>query len=147
MADPMRDTVDRVIEFWNTGNADIAKQVIGDNYVGRHTALPEPLKGRDALVSYAKEVRAAFPDFRLEVLDMLSQASKVAVRWKWTGTHKGEWQGIAPTGKQVSQWGVTIARIENGRSVEEHISADGIGLLQQLGVLPAEAQRRVGGAG
>jgi predicted ester cyclase len=64
----------------------------------------------------------------------------VVTRWLAHGTHTGEFQGIPPTGKQGRFMGIDIDRIANGKVVECWPSADELGLLQQLGVIPAPEQ-------
>ena len=62
------------------------------------------------------------------------------VRYTFRGTHTGNFMGIAPTGKQVTQTGITIIRFANGKAVEQWANSDDLGLLQQLGVVPAPGQ-------
>jgi predicted ester cyclase len=64
-------------------------------------------------------------------------------RWSCHGTHKGELNGIAPTGKQFTISGVTIAHFENGKMIEGWVNWDTFGLMQQLGLLPATAPAKV----
>jgi len=78
----------------------------------------------------------AFPDVRLTIEDMVAEGDKVAVRWAWSGTHRGEYMGIAPTGKEVTYTGITIHRITGGKIVESWDEVDNLGLMQQLGVAP-----------
>jgi len=57
-------------------------------------------------------------------------------RWSCRGVHKGELNGIAPTGKQIAITGVTICRLANGKIVEGFVNWDALGLMRQLGVVP-----------
>jgi len=68
--------------------------------------------------------------------DMVAEGDKVVYRWTLRGTHKGEFTGIAPTGKQVTLWGMVIDRILGGKIVETWIRYDTLGFMQQLGVIP-----------
>jgi predicted ester cyclase len=61
-------------------------------------------------------------------------------RWSCRGTHKGELNGIAPTGKQIAISGVTVARVSNGKIVEGYVNWDAQGLMQQLAVVPQLAK-------
>ncbi len=67
--------------------------------------------------------------------DVVTEDDRVVVRWTATGTQTGEFQGIAPTGKKVTWTGVNIYRFECGKIAEQWSELDGIGRLQQLGVL------------
>lgn len=80
---------------------------------------------------------AAFPDFQGTIDDQVAEEDKVITRFTFHGTHKGELQGIPPTGKQVMVNGIVIDRIANGKVVEHRIEFDQLGLMQQLGVIPA----------
>jgi predicted ester cyclase len=64
----------------------------------------------------------------------------VATRFTLRGTHQGPFFGIPPTGKQVHVTGITIHRIVNGKIVEQRVEMDMLGLMQQLGVIPAPGQ-------
>jgi predicted ester cyclase len=80
--------------------------------------------------------RNAFPDMRLTIEDIIAEGETVIARWSCRGQHKGELNGIAPTGKQVAFTGVTIARFAGGKMVEGFVNWDALGLMQQLGVVP-----------
>jgi predicted ester cyclase len=84
--------------------------------------------------------RAGYSDAQITVDDQIAEGDKVASRWTGRGTHDGELMGIAPTGKHVAVAGLTISRVENGRVVEEWTNWDTLGMLQQLGAIPAPAQ-------
>ncbi len=77
-----------------------------------------------------------FPDFRLEVEDLLAEADRVAARWTFRGTHRGEFLGIAPTGRRVSISAVEVNRVAGGKVTEHWVVLDQLGLLQQPGAIP-----------
>lgn len=79
---------------------------------------------------------AAFPKYELIAEDMVAEDDKVAVRATFRGTHKGEFFGIAPTGKAVSVSLMLIYRIANGKIVEHWMNADQLSLMQQLEAIP-----------
>src|SRR6266478_1279931 len=80
--------------------------------------------------------RTAFPNIRLTVEDIIAEGETVVARWSCRGTHKGDLNGIAPTGKQVNITGVSIARFTNGKIFEGFVNWDALNLMQQLGVVP-----------
>jgi steroid delta-isomerase-like uncharacterized protein len=80
---------------------------------------------------------AAFPDLRVTIEDMIAEGDQVVTRATWRGTHQGEFQGIAPTGKPMTLTGIQILRIRDGKLVEHRSEFDGLGLMQQLGAIPA----------
>ena len=79
----------------------------------------------------------AFPDLQRPVEDLVAEGDRVVARWRSIGTHRGTFQGIPPTGKQVTMSGITVFRIENAKIVEEWSESDVLGMLQQMGVIPA----------
>ena len=88
-------------------------------------------------------VNNAFPDPHHEIVDMVAERDKVAVRLNVTGTHKGEFQGIPPTGKKLSLYEMGFITIIDGKITEGWISADTMGLLQQLGALPPSSPANI----
>jgi predicted ester cyclase len=82
-------------------------------------------------------LREAFPDLHFTVEDQIAAGDRVVTRWAGTGTHEGEFQGIPPTGRKVRISGIDIDRFASGKVVECWPEVNELGLLQQLGVLPA----------
>ena len=84
-------------------------------------------------------MRAGFPDIVFSIQEQVAERDKVASRFEWTGTHRGEFLGIPATGRTVGVWGMVIDRLEDGRIKDTRILMDTFGLLGQLGVLPSPA--------
>ncbi|MGZ9235246.1 MAG: ester cyclase [Anaerolineales bacterium] len=97
---------------------------------------PEPLDG-DGHKAFMSALLAAFPDSRVVVDDVIAEGDKVAVRHRLQGTHQTEFQGVPATGRQVEVGGIVIFRIEKGLIAEAWLNADIMGMMQQLGVVPA----------
>jgi predicted ester cyclase len=76
-------------------------------------------------------------DTHFTIEDVIAEGDKVVTRWTARGTHKGELQGIPPTGKQVVVTGIVINRLVNGKLEEGWSNFDALGMLQQLGVIPS----------
>ena len=101
-----------------------------------HLPLVGELRG-EALVQFFDDLFTAFPDVERKVEDQFTDGmNHVVTRWTMTGTHQGEFLGIAPTGKRVSITGISIHRISGGRIVQEWHEWDSLGFMQQLGVVP-----------
>jgi steroid delta-isomerase-like uncharacterized protein len=83
---------------------------------------------------------AAFPDSHFSLDDLLVEGEKMAIRHHLHGTHRGEFQGVPPTGRQVRVSGISIVRIASGEIAENWLNADFLGLMQQLGVVPQPGQ-------
>jgi steroid delta-isomerase-like uncharacterized protein len=87
-------------------------------------------------MQFMSSLSDAFPDTKYTVDDMIAEGDKVVVRYNLTGTHKGVFQGIPPTGKQMTVKGVNVYRVEGGRLAEAWNFVDFLGMMQQLGVIP-----------
>jgi hypothetical protein len=84
--------------------------------------------------------RAAFPDRRFVVEDMIAEGDKVSARFTMRGTHKGPLQGIASRGKEVTMTGIDMIRLSEGKMVEDRVEVDQLGMMQQLGAVKAPQQ-------
>ena len=122
-----------VDEFWNRGELDVA-----DELMTRDAVIHEPVAGTsDDLKAVATMIRSAFPDWHSTVEEMLVEGDRVAERWTGRGTHRGEFQGIPPTGMAVAVPGVVFYRIADGKIAEFRGQFDRMSLMQQLGVVPS----------
>jgi steroid delta-isomerase-like uncharacterized protein len=97
---------------------------------------PEPLDA-DGHRAFMSALLTAFPDSNFLIDDVVAEGDKVAVRHRLQGTHQAELQGIPATGRQVEIGAIVIFRIENGMIAEAWLNADIMGMMQQLGVVPA----------
>jgi steroid delta-isomerase-like uncharacterized protein len=88
-----------------------------------------------------RALRSAFPDLRATIEDQIAEGDKVVTRVTFRGTHRGEFGGIAPTGKPVEYSGIAIDRIADGRIVEMWHLANAPALLRQIGAPPAPAPK------
>ena len=126
-------------EAFNAGNVAIMDEILADGFVNYDAALPEPSVGIEAAKASVMVYRDAFPDLKITIEEQIAEGDKVVTRWSARGTHQGDLMGIPPTGKQGTVTGITIERITGGKIVESHTNWDTLGLLQQLGVVPALA--------
>lgn len=101
-----------------------------------HNPDPGQVPGLEGVKQGFTMFRTAFPDFQITLEDMIAEGDKVATRVTGRGTHKGEFQGISPTGKQVTVTGIDIIRCAGGKCVERWGAFDNLGMMQQLGVVP-----------
>jgi steroid delta-isomerase-like uncharacterized protein len=126
-------------EAFNAGNIDVVDELVTTDVVNHDAALPEAMIGPDAAKASIRGYRTAFPDLRITIEEQIADDQGVATRWSAKGTHEGELMGMAPTGKQATVTGITIDRIVDGRIAESWTNWDTLGMLQQLGVVPALA--------
>ncbi len=125
-------------EFWNEGNTAAADELMAmDAEVHMPTGevvAPEGLK------RFAETWRESFPDWHSTFEELIAEGDRVAERWTGRGTHRGEFQGIAPTGRRVEVPGSVFYRIVDGKIVEFRGQLDMMGLMQQLGVIASPQQ-------
>jgi steroid delta-isomerase-like uncharacterized protein len=120
-----RGEIERAGEFaWE----DVVEQV----------PLPGQGPGLDGLKDILRAMRAGFPDLAFTIEEQISEGDKVASRFTWTGTHRGAFLGIPATGRPVRVWGMVIDRLMDGRIKETRILMDTMGMMAQLGVVPAQ---------
>jgi len=136
MSEENKALMRRFLESLNAGNLDIVDELVAKDHVDHHIP-PELPKGPEGIKLYLEGSFAAFPDSHVSVEDMIAEGDKVVVRYVFTGTQQGEFLGIPATGKKFSISGIGIGRFADGKLVEWWENADGLGLMQQLGVIPA----------
>jgi steroid delta-isomerase-like uncharacterized protein len=121
-------------EVWNKKNLKIVDELLPDNVVIHNFGAV--VEGREAWRQSFTPFFTAFPDLKLTVELTIIEGDRMAVRWAATGTHTGDFRGIAPTGKQINIAGVAIYRVAEGKIVEGWSQPDTLGLLQQIGAIP-----------
>jgi steroid delta-isomerase-like uncharacterized protein len=137
MSEGNKNTVRRLFEeVWNKGNLPVADELFAPTYSHHDSSTPDVGRGPESEKRRATLYRTAFPDLRLAIEDIIAEGETVMARWSCRGTHKGPLNGIAPTEKQFTISGVSIARFANGKMVEGWVNWDALGLMQQLGVVP-----------
>jgi predicted ester cyclase len=121
-------------ELLSTENLAVADEILSPGFRFYFAGSPEPID----LESYKEFLvarRAAFPDRRFVVEEMIAEGDKVSARFTMRGTHKGELRGIAPTGREVTMTGIDMIRLSEGKMVEDWVEVDQLGMMQQLGVI------------
>ena len=126
------------LERMNTNDPDVISETI-DEFVAPdaviRTPLPLRVSGAAALKEVFETLRRAYPDIHVEVDDMIAERDKVVGRNTVTGTHRGVYMGIEPTGKSVTYEEIFIFRFENGRVVETWGVVDVLAQLRQIGAV------------
>ncbi|MGH2411791.1 MAG: ester cyclase [Chloroflexota bacterium] len=122
-----------VEEFWSKGNLAAADELMAPDAVIHQPAVG----GIAGLKAFNTTLHAAFPDWYSTPEELIAEGDRVAERWTGRGTQRGDFQGIPPTGKQVTVPGVVFYRIRDGKIVEFRGSFDMLSMLQQLGAVPA----------
>ena len=99
-------------------------------------SLPEPIRGREADRQLNQAMFAAFPDYHRDIEQSIASGDYVVIRWRMTGTHRGEWQGIAPTNQRIEIHGCSVIEFKNAKVARAWVYWDTGTVLRQLGVLP-----------
>lgn len=130
--------IKRYLDIWdqiaNKGKLDLIDTHFAPDYTFNTATIS--LHGIAEAKEYYSALLGAFSDIEFVVEDAFGQGDKLAKRWVFHGTHTGELSGIPATGKRIVLVGTTLARMVDGKIVEERDYADDLGLLQQLGVVP-----------
>jgi steroid delta-isomerase-like uncharacterized protein len=135
LTDDSAAVVQRWFQAFNDGDLQAAAAARADDFVAHVPGLPDPLDG-DGWRGFIATFLGGFPDLQLIVEDMVAAGDRVAVRWTFQGTHRGEFLGVPPTGKRVTMSAVEINRVAAGKVAEHWVQLDQLGLLQQLGAAP-----------
>jgi steroid delta-isomerase-like uncharacterized protein len=122
-------------EFQGKGDVAVAEELLADDFVDR---CPFPgLPGtKEGVIQLFGMLRAAFPDLRADVHDMLVDGDKVVTRKTFHGTNQGDFMGMPATGKEAAWDVIDIVRHRDGQLVEHWNVVDVYGLLSQLGAIP-----------
>ena len=99
----------------------------------------EQANGREAIKSVLARIKRAFPDIRYRIDDVIAAGDRLVLRWEARGTHRGEYLGMAPTGRPASYTGITIYERKNDMIGRIWVVADLLSLLRRL-----RSERRVG---
>ena len=126
-------------DVWNTHSLALVDELFSADYA-EHRPVPGIPPTRDGFKQVARIFWSGFPDGRIEIEDQVAEGETVVTRWTSRSTHAGEFTQIAPTGKQVVVNGINIHRVADGKIVETWVQFDQLGMLQQLGVVPAPGQ-------
>jgi steroid delta-isomerase-like uncharacterized protein len=130
-------------EAWNERKFDLIDQLVSQSHGLVAPNVSGAAVGPTAYKRQIVSLVAGFPDLRFVVEEIISENEKIVAAWTFTGTHRGEFLGIAPTNKRVSVAGITIHQIASGKILDSHAAWDALGLLRQLGVeLPHKLERR-----
>jgi steroid delta-isomerase-like uncharacterized protein len=125
-----------VEETINRKNLDAIDELVAENFI-EHVPFPGQGPGRDGLRHAIGTLLHAFPDMHWTLDEQIGEGDKVVSRFRWTGTQHGEFLGIPPSGRSVTVWGVVMDLVRDGVLSESRIIMDTVGLLQQLGAIPA----------
>ncbi len=131
-------------ELWSRGNLEAIPELVAEDFVDHQAPVGQP-SGREELAGLVLMWRTGFPDMEETVENLISEGDKVTGRFLMRGTHRGEFMGVAPTGRSVTMSGIDIVRITEGKISEFWYAEQTLELLQQLGAAPTFTAGRTEG--
>lgn len=143
MPEPRNANEALVLRFFrdvlNGANPPAAAQLLTPDFLVHHSGLPGGQGGMAEVAQLMAGFHAGFPDLHYDVQELVSHADRVVARWIATGTHSGPFMGVQPTGRHVTVPGTDEFRAADGRLAETWVCSDMLGLLAQIGGVPAAA--------
>ena len=125
----------RVYEAFNQRNLEVVEELCSPDYL--YHLGTTVIKGATEYKQFLLRLLKAFPDLNVTIEDTIANQDTVVARYTLRGTHKGNYMGMPPTGRQITLTAIGITRMANGKAVEQWVNADDLGALQQIGVIPA----------
>jgi steroid delta-isomerase-like uncharacterized protein len=124
-------------EIWNGAKWDTVDELFATDYVNHDPYNPNQATGPEGFKERVSGYRHVLHDFDLKVERQIGEGDLVETHWSLRGVHRGELEGTAPTGKSIYVDGQLLSRIVDGKFVEEWVHWDTLGLLRQIGAVPA----------
>ncbi len=121
----------------SSGDFDVLDLIVAPNFVEHAVVDPRMPAGREGVKALFRMARQAMPDMTITAEDIVAEGDRIAARAVMTGTQTGEFMGIPPSGKHVEMTVMDLIRIENGMYVEHWGVADMMGMMVQIGAIPA----------
>jgi steroid delta-isomerase-like uncharacterized protein len=129
----------KMLDVYNSHRAEAFDELLTEDCVLVRNG--EEARGREAFERVIGKMYRAFPDIEYQIDDAVTSGDKTAIRWQGRGTHRGEYLGVAPTGKAINYAGITILERSGDRIARVWVSADQLALLRSLReAAPAQAQ-------
>ena len=129
-----RHVVEQAFAALNAHDIDTYLKLLDDSFVSE-SELSGPINGPTGVRKMLQMYLTAFPDLHFEIEQIITSGDHVISRYRATGTHKGDFLGIAPTNTSITLRGCTVGEMKDGKSIRSRIYADHAKLFQQLGVL------------
>jgi steroid delta-isomerase-like uncharacterized protein len=127
-------------EVLNKGKLEVLDEIWARDGVFAGTLVPE-VRGSEAVKQVLAAIKTGIPDIHYSIVgEPVVQGDRYSCRWTASGTHRGDFLGIAPTGRHYSHTGTTTVRVRGGKIAEHWADWDALDLMQQLGVAPAVGQ-------
>lgn len=126
-----------IVDALNAKDLNRLGQLVVEDCVMESDTLPDTLHGREAWLQAMQGYFTAFPDLHFEIEQIFASGDYVTLRWRSTGTHRGDFAGIPPTNRPGEIHGCTVRAFRDGKFFHEWTYWDTAHLLRQMGVLPS----------
>lgn len=123
-------------EVWNTGRLDKLEELYSPDFVADYRPYAPLRTGHEGIKDMVRRAWTTFPDYHEELEELVAEGDTVVARFTITGTQRGQWGPIPPTGKQLRFEEIVILRLVNGKVVGQRGLVDNLNALRQLGVVP-----------
>jgi steroid delta-isomerase-like uncharacterized protein len=132
-----KQLMNRFVEFINTANIQLADELINHEAKFYVPGQQDPMCGPKGYLAIIGMMRSGFPDVQWTLEEMVAENDKVAARFIMKGTHQGVFFGVPPTGKSIQVPAMNLYRFSKNQIIEEYGQPDLLGLLKQIGAIPA----------
>ena len=129
-------------EVWNKRKLELINEIISPSHALQAPNVAGSAVGPEAYKRQVLRFLEGYPDLHWTIEDTIAEEDKVVACWTISGTQKGEYLGIPATNKKVSVDGITVHHIANGKIMDSYSNWDALGMMQQLGVVPALGQSK-----
>ena len=133
-----KDLVRQLFAAIDANDFERLRELAADDFVLHYVGVPDSMD-LDATEEIIRNFYTAFPDYTHQIIEMIAEGDRVAVRVTYRATHEGDFEGIAPTGNAVTYTGVQILTVEGGKIRRSWVLEDNLGLMTQLGMALAPA--------
>jgi steroid delta-isomerase-like uncharacterized protein len=129
-------------EVWNKRKLEVVKELISPSHALQGPTIFGSSMGPEAYKRQVLRFLEGYPDLHWTIEDTIAEKDKVVACWTMSGTHEGDFMGVPATNKKVSVDGITIHHIVGGKIMDSNINWDALGMMQQLGAVPAMGQAK-----
>jgi steroid delta-isomerase-like uncharacterized protein len=133
-----RQFMQRFVQFINTADVKLAAALVSSKATFFVPGRKDPVSGPAGYLEIINMMRSGFPDIQWTLEETIVEGDNIVARYTMRGTHQGAFMGVPPTGKQIAVQALNIYRMSKGQILEELGQPDLLGLLQQIGGLPAQ---------
>jgi steroid delta-isomerase-like uncharacterized protein len=140
--DENRRLFQRYFDETNADNLDVLDEIFAADYLHHDPANPDPrpVVGPQGVRDHLVSLKAAFPDLKFEVDDMVAEGEDIVVRWTARGTNTGDYFGMPATNRPIEITGMNSWTTRDGQAIEGWVNRDDMLMMQQLGVVPAPGE-------